>query len=256
MTKDRNFDDIAEHFEKKVALSRKGKLRRKVILRDLKPWFTERDSCEIIDVGAGLGQLAIHFAPEHKVTYLDISEQMMLKAQKLAEASKLHQRIDWHHAPYQEFFTANAKKFDVIMCHAVLEWVEEPDVLISGMASSLSDSGLLSLCFYNPAGRDMRNLVMGNFKLIERQPDYKPDSGSLTPINPCRLEQVERWLLANQLSIQSLSGIRVFSDYVSHQRGGLAHEDEVEAMELKYSNQEPFNRIGRYLHIVARKSVK
>ncbi len=253
MINDRNFDDIAEHFEKKVALSRKGRLRRKVILKDLAPQLASKSSLRLLDVGAGLGQLAIHFASQHSVSYLDVSEQMMHKAQQLAELQNLKQQIEWYNLPYQTFFNQNIESFDLIFCHAVLEWVAEPKFLIDSIAASLNDQGVLSLCFYNPAGRDMRNLVMGNFKLLEREGEYRPDSGSLTPLNPCSLDQVEQWLSENKLTVQSLSGIRVFSDYVSHRRGGLASEEEIETMELRYSGQEPFNRIGRYLHIVARK---
>jgi S-adenosylmethionine-dependent methyltransferase len=252
MKGDRNFDDIADHFANKVANSFKGRLRRRVILKDLEPWL-KRQPLHILDVGGGIGHLSLHFAQHHQVTYVDISREMMRYAMQLAEQQNLISGISWHHAPYQDFFQQNQQSFDVILCHAVLEWVTEPQKLISAMSNALVPGGLLSLCFYNPAGRDMRNLVMGNFKLLQRLGDYQPKGKSLTPQNPCALAQVEQWLTDNRLHQLSLSGIRVFSDYVTHQRGGLADREKVEQMELNFASVEPFNRIGRYLHIVARK---
>ena len=74
------------------------------------------------------------------------------------------------------------------------------------------------------------------------------------PNNPCDYEDIVKWLNRQNLSVQSQSGIRVFSDYAREKRGGLASEDAVLEMELKYSIQKPYWHIGRYLHIVAKKS--
>lgn len=257
---DRNFDDIAEHFAKKVANSHKGRLRRAVIAQDLRrehPELWQGTSQYVIDVGAGLGHWSIEMAKlGHQVVYNDISEKMTEQAQQLAAATEqeLEQSLDitFHHLPFQQLFE-HCQPADLILCHAVIEWLVNPEELIEMLSNALKPGGVLSLCFYNPAGAEMRNLIMGNFKLLNREKKALSDKGSLTPNNPSSFEQIEQWLTNHSMTIEQVSGIRVFSDYTVHKRGGLAFPDQVEAMELKYSNQEPFNRMARYIHCLVRK---
>ncbi|KKM18719.1 hypothetical protein LCGC14_1662880, partial [marine sediment metagenome] len=59
------------------------------------------------------------------------------------------------------------EKFDLIMSHALLEWLAEPAAVMDFFDQHLTDDGALSLCFYNPASFDYRNLIMGNFNLLD-----------------------------------------------------------------------------------------
>ncbi len=253
---DRNFDDIAEHFVHKVANGKKGKLRRAVIEQDLKhhhPELWQQPGKYVIDVGAGLGHWSIAMAKlGHQVVYNDISEKMTELAKVQADEQQQALNLSFYHLPYQQLF-GHCQKADLIMCHAVIEWLAKPQELLQMISEQLNDNGVLSLCFYNPAGRDMRNLIMGNFKLLNREQKAVSDKGSLTPNNPSTLEQIEQWLKQYGLRIGQLSGIRVFSDYTTLKRGGLAFDDQVEEMELKYSGQPPFNRMARYIHLLAYK---
>lgn len=254
---DRNFDDIADHFAHKVANSSKGHLRRAVIEQDLRNQHSELWQGEkhcVIDIGAGLGAWSVTMAEQgHQVVYNDISSKMTEKAKTLAAKHEKNLDISFYHLPYQQLFEHCAKA-DLILCHAVVEWLAEPEDLFKHISAGLKPGGLLSLCFYNPAGRDMRNLIMGNFKLLNRSESVRADNGSLTPNNPSTLAQIELWLEKYQMTIEQLSGIRVFSDYTVHKRGGLAFADQVQEMELKYATQSPYNRMGRYIHIIAKKS--
>ena len=123
------------------------------------------------------------------------------------------------------------------------------------MARKLESYGFLSLCFYNPAAKIYRNLIRGNFDWLENQDNYRSNTGSLTPNNPCELAQVRSWLHDQDFNIFSESGIRVFHDYVVEQRGGHGSPEAVLAMELAYSDKEPFKWLGRYLHILSSAAV-
>lgn len=253
---DRNFDDIACHFEKKVYGGLKGQIRLAVLSKDLgllQGVFGGRP-LRILDIGAGLGQISLKLAQKgHHCTLTDISSAMLDKA--LQSASTLagdvvfprfivtdYQSLDEH---------ITGETFDVILCYAVLEWVANPKELFDTIESYLATDGVLSLCFYNPASLVYRNLMMGNFHHLKSpKPSNKK---SLTPNNPVSYDMVKSWL-TNYHIIQE-SGIRVFSDYTSHKRGGLANADDVIAMELAYSDRLPFRLMGRYLHIMAQKSL-
>ena len=248
---DRNFDGLSEKFARKVYGGLKGEIRLAVIWRDLinaLPEIETGPALRILDIGGGLGQHSVRLAElGHTVVYNDISAEMLVAAQGLAAQQAVEHLISWHQGPYQDL--GELGKFDLVLCHAVVEWLAEPSKLIAELRSYVGDTGHLSLTFYNRDGLVYRNLIRGNFKLLDA--DFRAHPGSLTPGTPLAPDQVKQWLVESQLLLISCSGIRVFHDYVTTQRGG--HEDpaSVIAMELRYSALEPYKWLGRYIHFIA-----
>ena len=260
---DRSFDAIADHFEKKVYGGLKGEIRLAVLRRDIFEYSAQM--CEalgrplrILDVGAGLAQIAIELATQgHTLVINDISANMLEKAQESAAQSSANDEklnITWYVCPYQELeekLADETEKFDLIMCHALLEWLAEPAAVMDFFDQQLSDNGALSLCFYNPASFDYRNLIMGNFNLLDNA-EYKADNKkSLTPNHPVAKEEVEAWLKAHEYQTLIASGLRVFHDYSPLKRGGHNDPEAVIRMELRYSQLDPYKWLGRYLHLLA-----
>ena len=260
---DRSFDAIADHFEKKVYGGLKGDIRLAVLRRDLFEYCAQTSHklgrpLRILDVGAGLAQIAIELATQgHTLVINDISANMLEKAQERAAQSSANDEklnITWYVCPYQELeekLADKKEKFDLIMCHALLEWLAEPAAVMDFFDQQLSDNGALSLCFYNPASFDYRNLIMGNFNLLDNT-DYKADNKkSLTPNHPVAKEEVEAWLKAHEYQTLIASGLRVFHDYSPLKRGGHNDPEAVIRMELRYSQLDPYKWLGRYLHLLA-----
>lgn len=258
---DRSFDAIADHFEKKVYGGLKGDIRLAVLRRDIFEYSAQMSESlgrplRILDVGAGLAQIAIELAAQgHTLVINDISANMLEKAKASAAQIDEDLNITWYVCPYQELpeklGTENSEKFDLIMCHALLEWLAEPAAVMDFFDQQLADNGALSLCFYNPASFDYRNLIMGNFNLLDNT-EYKADNKkSLTPNHPVAKEEVESWLTAHHYQTIRTSGLRVFHDYAPLKRGGHNDPDAVIRMELRYSQLEPYKWLGRYLHILA-----
>ena len=275
---DRSFDEVADHFEKKVYGGLKGEIRLAVLRRDIFEYVNETSQTlgrplRILDVGAGLAQIALELVTQgHNVVINDISANMLAKAQASFEqltADADDYEVDsfgditWWVCPYQqlshelssETLSQESEKFDLILCHALLEWLAEPKEIMNFFDSQLTLTGALSLCFYNPASFEYRNLIMGNFNLLDSllgDDGYKADNKkSLTPNYPVAKLEVERWLSNHHYNIVLESGLRVFHDYAPLKRGGHNLPEEVVRMELRYSRQEPFKRLGRYLHILA-----
>lgn len=271
---DRSFDAIADYFEKKVYGGLKGDIRLAVLRRDIFAYTAQMSKelgrpLRVLDVGAGLAQIAIKLAAQgHSVIINDISANMLEKAK--ASAAEIDKNLDirWYVCPYQEIedklaidelqnkdsMAKNAEKtakFDLIMSHALLEWLAEPAAIMDFCDRLLAEHGALSLCFYNPASFDYRNLIMGNFNLLDNT-DYKADTKkSLTPNYPVAKEEVESWLTTHHYQTILTSGLRVFHDYAPLKRGGHNDPDAVIRMELRYSQREPYKWLGRYLHIMA-----
>jgi len=254
VTQDRNFDDLAEHFQRKIYAGLKGEIRLAVLWRDLDQMVLSRATSplRVLDIGAGFSQIAIRLAElGHQVVVNDLSERMLEMAWERAKAAGVAESITWHHLPFQELGRLETGSFDLVLSHAVLEWLAQPQMLISAVRHFLDSRGVLSLSFYNYHSLVYRNLIRGNFKMLSKA-EFVADPNSLTPGNPLLPEQVQSWLAEEGLEILGSSGIRVFHDYVTTQRGGNAVPESVIEMELRYSRQEPYLWLGRYIHHLCR----
>lgn len=258
---DRNFDPIADHFAKKVYGGLKGRIRLAVLTQDITDAIGELSQTlgrplRVLDVGAGLAQISLELAKNHHITINDISVNMLDKAKDSAMRMAINpDHLRFIACPYQELPEhLSDEKFDMILCHAVLEWLGEPEAIMAFFDRYLADHGVLSLCFYNPASLIYRNLVMGNFYQLDTP--RPADDKSLTPNHPVAPEVVESWLTQHGYTIAIRSGIRVFSDYAPLKRGGLNNPDDIVAMELRYARQMPFRLMGRYLHIISQKQTQ
>jgi S-adenosylmethionine-dependent methyltransferase len=253
ITEDRNFDDLADKFARKVYGELKGDIRLAVIWRDLLaavPRLEQSKPVRILDVGGGLGQFAVRLARlGHHVFYNDLSGNMLAAAEAHAIEEGVEEKIKWYQGPYQELPDNLLGQFDLILCHAMIEWLAQPDQLILHLKSMLAAEGLLSLTFYNKHSLTYRNLIRGNFKVV--QAEFKAYPGSLTPGTPLHPETVLNWAQEANLEILNSTGIRVFHDYVSTPRGGHNDPKAVIDMELEHSQLEPYKWLGRYIHLVA-----
>ena len=261
MNQDRNFDDISAHFEKKIYGGLKGQIRLAVLRHDIFGWVkswqqTHNRPLRVLDVGAGLAQISIELAKDgHDVTINDISANMLEIAKQ--NAGEAAQNITWHTCPYQQLDDKLTGKYDLILCHAVLEWLAEPKLIMDffdrWLVDDRAEKGVLSLCFYNPASFVYRNLVMGNFNLLHNK-DFKADNGSLTPNHPVAKDEVIAWINDHHYQILHTSGLRVFHDYSPLKRGGHTNPQAVIEMEVAYSGQDPYKWLGRYLHFLVSKA--
>ena len=260
-SRDRNFDNISAHFEKKIYGGLKGEIRLAVLRHDIFGWVkswqqTHNRPLRMLDVGAGLAQISIELAKDgHDVTINDISANMLEIAKQ--NAGEAAQNITWHTCPYQQLDDKLTGKYDLILCHAVLEWLAEPKLIMDffdrWLVDDRAEKGVLSLCFYNPASFVYRNLVMGNFNLLHNK-DFKADNGSLTPNHPVAKDEVIAWIGDHHYQILHTSGLRVFHDYSPLKRGGHTNPQAVIEMEVAYSGQDPYKWLGRYLHFLVGKA--
>ncbi len=249
MSRDINFDDLGEHFQKRIYGSHKGKIRLAVLKRDLEEQVPgiKAGGLTVLDVGAGLGQMGLHLAGlGHDVCINDISANMLAVAKRTACEQGMEKDMRWSHGSFQDL---EAKPYDLVLCHAVLEWLNKPESFFMKLCELTHKNSWVSLMFYNKDALVFHNLLRGNFKKISRD-DFSGMKGGLTPPNPLRLAWVENKLQQYGFEVCYRSGIRVFSDYVGAKRGGNMHEADVLGMELQYSRQMPYLLLGRYVHVI------
>ena len=257
MNQDRNFDDLAPRFRRNVYGGLKGELRLQILQRDFNEFIPqlgqEGAPLRILDAGGGQGQLAVQLATQgHRVLLCDISAKMLALAQERIQAAGVGDRVTLVHQPIQALDWQQTGRFDLVLCHAVVEWVAAPEALLHRLSEAIAPGGFLSLTFYNLQSLIFKNLLRTNFKKIRRR-DYRGYRGSLTPTNPLEPALVESWVQTLPLEVLCRSGIRVFHDYIFDREDRRRDPQGLLEMELQFSRCEPYRSLGRYIHLLGRR---
>jgi S-adenosylmethionine-dependent methyltransferase len=96
-----------------------------------------------LDIGGGNGCVAVRLATlGFDVELLDGSEAMLALAKRETEAKELSGRISFHHGDANflcDLF--EPASFDVVVCHNLLEYVEDPSAVLRGLAPLLKHDG-------------------------------------------------------------------------------------------------------------------
>lgn len=257
---DRNFDDLAHRFQRNVYDRLKGEIRLRVLQRDLQEWVPEvsfqvpqcASALNILDAGGGQSPLGLKLAQlGHRVTVCDISKEMLQMARQRAEEMRVGDRMTFLHQPIQSL---KASGYDLVLCHAVLEWVVDPQSLLEHLVSLTEAGRYLSVSYYNADSITMKNLLRGNFKKVN-QSDYTGYRGSLTPTWPRQPSDVNQWLSQLPLDQVCSSGMRCFHDYILDREIRQSQPETQVALELQLSQQEPWRSLARYIHVLSRKSL-
>ena len=243
--RDRNFDDIAEKFSRNIYGTTKGQLRQTILWQDLDKLLADYagQTLRVLDAGGGEGQTAILMAQRgHHVTLCDLSAEMVARAQRAAEEQGVSDNMHFIHCAAQDIPQHLDSQVDLILFHAVLEWVADPQAVLKTLWSMLRPGGALSLMFYNANGLLMRNVLVGNFGYVQ-QGMYKKKRRTLSPDFPRDPQQVYGWL--------EEIGVRVFHDYLRDKQKQHDCFDALTEIETRYCRQEPYISLGRYIHVTA-----
>ncbi|RWU26309.1 SAM-dependent methyltransferase [Pseudomonas alkylphenolica] len=246
--KDRHFDALATRFAEKIYGGAKGAIRLAVLQADLAEALPDRP-LRVLDIGAGLGHMALWLAERgHQVTLAEPAAPMLEGAcERFAEAG---QQATFIQAPWQDLLGQLTEPYDLVVCHAVLEWLAEPETILPVLHQLTRRDGLLSLAFYNRDALVYRNLLKGHFRKLRRD-DMAGEKQSLTPQKPLdpRTLKVQ---LEDLWQVETESGVRVFHDYMPSEFQTRAELIDLLEMELAHRRHPAFAGLGRYLHWICR----
>lgn len=252
--KDTNFDNMTQKFANNIYGTLKGEIRTAVLWRDLKQAIPniETKKLTILDAGGGFGHLSQQLAAlGHKVVLCDISSEMLALAKQQIAASDKALNIELVHSSLQQLSAEQYGQFDVILCHAVAEWLTDAKTSLAHLLTLLKADGLFSLMFYNKQAMCFHALVSANFDYVAA--DFKiKKKVRLTPTHPLYIDDVQNWFNEWQLEVISKSGVRVIHDYLKTNRPHNFDPQKLLQMELAFSTQEPYLSLGRYVHFIGK----
>jgi len=252
---DQNFDNLSSRFRKNIYNTAKGQIRLNILWRDLLETIPaiEEGGLSILDAGAGQGNFSLQLAQNnHQLTLSDLSSNMLDDARALYKDKQLEQEVRFIHCAVQDLSEHISEQYDVVLFHAVLEWLAEPEQTLKQLLDFIKPGGYLSLMFYSRTGLIYQNLVMGNFDNINNQ-SLAGEGKTLTPTNPQEPEDVYQWLDDFGLKTLCKSGVRVFYDGISRERRKQISHEELYELEKQFSRKEPYCSLARYIHVVCQK---
>ncbi|MGM0600611.1 MAG: methyltransferase domain-containing protein [Candidatus Rifleibacteriota bacterium] len=251
---DINFDRYHKRFDRKVYQSGKGYVRLEVLKHDLLhniPALKAESELQILDAGAGMGQISAWLAGlGHRVVAADISSEMLEKAKTCFNQNGVGDKITIVQSPIQELAKKlSGQKFDLILLHGVVTWMQQPFLAIDSLMPLLKDDSIVSLLYFN---RDKLILKWGISDEVKRAINGKSRrKGSLTPINPLSFAQVAEFCQIRRLKILSKAGVRVFYGFFATfpEKIRSSQQDYLE-LELKYCDIEPYASLGEHTHLL------
>ncbi|MEU1043330.1 class I SAM-dependent methyltransferase [Streptomyces sp. NPDC005551] len=208
----------------------------------------------VLDVGMGQGTQALRLARAgHQVTGLEKDARMLAVAREAlaAEPEGIQGRVRLVEGDGREtgvHFLPGS--FDVVLCHGVLMYVEEPDALLAGMARMLAPGGLLSLLVRNADALAMRPGLAGDWRGALEAFDtvaYRNRLG--LDVRADRLATLTSTLLGIGAPLHAWYGVRVFTDLAADGAAVPSDVDVLLAAEERAGRTDPYRQVAALLHL-------
>ncbi|MGW2487663.1 class I SAM-dependent methyltransferase [Streptomyces sp. NPDC001606] len=208
----------------------------------------------VLDVGMGQGTQALRLARlGHQVTGVEREPAMIAAAREAlaAEPEGIRARVRLVQGDGRDtgvHFLPGS--FDVVLCHGVLMYVEEPDPLVAGLARMLAPGGLLSLLVRNGDALAMRPGLSGDWAGALAAFDTTAYSNRLgLDARADRLSTLTATLAGIAAPLHAWYGVRVFTDTAAD---GTQIPDDLEtllAVEERAGRTDPYRRVAALLHL-------
>ncbi|QWQ45813.1 methyltransferase domain-containing protein [Streptomyces sp. YPW6] len=209
----------------------------------------------VLDVGTGRGAQALRLARAgHSVTGLESDAEMLVSARAslASEPEGIRERVRLIEGDGRDtgvHFLPGS--FDVVLCHGVLMYVEEPDPMLAGLARMLAPGGLLSLLVRNADALAMRPGLAGDFgaALAAFDTPAYTDHLGLT-VRADRLDALRATLAGIAAPLHAWYGVRVFTDSVGDDVELPAEElERVLTLEDRAGRTDPYRGVAALLHL-------
>lgn len=205
---------------------------------------------KIMDYGSGFGVTANYLAAQNEVIAIEPNEDML--------------NLRYHEHDYTQFVGTLEKlkqepdeKYDVIICHNVLEYVEDRQALLAEFHRILKKDGFISVVKHNKLGKIMQKAVL-EYKVDEAMilldnEDVKSSNFGL--IRLYENEEIEAYS-KGLLKIVDYYGVRIFfalqNNELKVKPGWL---EDMFALERKADQIPQFRDIAFFHHLIIKKSL-
>jgi S-adenosylmethionine-dependent methyltransferase len=217
-----------------------------------------KDSLRALDVGCGTGATAVRLARLGlHVTLLDSSPAMLdIAKRKIEEAGVADEVVLQQGDATQLTNLFHAASFDLILCHNVLENLDDADAVLRGAARALRDSSaILSILVRNRAGEVFKAAIQqGDLAAAENNltAEWGQESlygGRVRLFTP---DSLRAMLKVASLGVVAERGVRVLADYLPSQISRSAEYERIFELERKLGGRPEYAAVARYTQCFVR----
>jgi 2-polyprenyl-3-methyl-5-hydroxy-6-metoxy-1,4-benzoquinol methylase len=212
---------------------------------------------DVLDVGGGTGGFAVPLAQlGHRVTVVDPSPDALAALERRSAETGVTAQVTGIQGDVIGLSdVVEPGSADLVLCHGVLEYVEDPDGALAQVAAAVRPQGVLSLLAAQRHAAVLARALAGHFADARHGLD-DPEGrwGHEDPV-PRRYTEAEltELLAGAGFSLRSTHGVRIFADLVpgalvdSEPRGGEG------LLELEHAAAEHpvFRALATQLHLLA-----
>lgn len=199
----------------------------------------------ILDFGSGEGITANLFAENNNVVAIEPSEEMLVNRWADFEYRQIQGDVT-------NLSEVDDNTFDVIICHNVLEYIEDKKSVLAELHRVLKPQGILSIVKHNRAGRVMQMAVL--LDELEKANDLLDGKNSTASrfgaIRYYEDEMISKWTPG--LRYKDCFGIRTFWDLQQNQEKHNSEEwqDRMMQLEMRVSQMDEYRKISFFHHLL------
>jgi S-adenosylmethionine-dependent methyltransferase len=235
-----------------------GKLRLNLAFANLQEFLPRiTQPLHALDLGCGTGAMALRLAQLGlRVTLLDASAPMLEFAERTMQEAGFEKRVELKHGDATQLAGLfPGESFDVILCHNVLEYLEDPNAVLRNAARALrGPSSIISVLVRNQAGDVLKAAIQdGDLTAADHNLTAEWGHESLYggPVRLFTTERLNAMLRESSLSIAAQRGIRVLSDYLPPKVSRSDEYRQILELERKLGRRPEFAGVARYTHCLA-----
>ena len=238
-----------------------GRLRSDLAFANLQDFLPKHadESLRALDLGCGTGATAVRLARLGiHVTLLDCSPAMLDIAQRAAREAGIAEKIVLKHGDATQLASLfPVRSFDVILCHNILEYVDDPEAVLRDAARALRDSSaILSILVRNQAGEVLKAAIQAA-DLGAAENSLTAESGQESlyggRVRLFKSDSLQRMLNTASLEMIAERGVRVVADYLPTAVSRSTEYDRIFELERKLGIRPEFAAVARYTHYLARR---
>jgi len=201
----------------------------------------------VLDFGSGFGLVANHLAKENQVLAVEPNQEMVTLRAKDHPYQQLVGSLE-------QLASLEDASFDVILCHNVLEYVEDRKLVLEEFTRLLKPRGLLSIVKHNEVGRVLQTVVFENNtqKALDLLAGQDLETHSMGLAQAYDLATAVEDLA---LEAQDYQGIRVFYGLQDNRfKSQEGWRESMLKMELAVCQESPYRDMAFFQHYRLKRS--
>ncbi|AYV27337.1 methyltransferase domain-containing protein [Streptomyces sp. CJ_13] len=220
---------------------------------------TGRDVLDVLDTGGGTGKFAVPVARlGHRVTVVDPSPNALFGLERRVSEAGVADLVRGVQGDAQGLLdVVERDAYDVVLCHGVLEYVDDPAEGVANAFAALRPGGVLSLLAAGLGGAVLARALAGHFteaRTALTDPAGRWGTGDPVP-RRFTAEQLTELVGGAGLEVGTVHGVRIFADLVP----GVLVDTEPGAVEALLRLEEAaaelpaFHAVATQLHVLGEK---